>query len=312
MNRADSRSQTFFFFRFRRASFPSTSTRKEKNMAALLRLAALDSLRGEIAAGGRSRALLASADKGRREQQRRALAAAAASGGREDGSSFTSEDEEGFSPSSSEPPPPPPSAGVTVAAMGMGGEREGLVGVASPFFWFLCSPLFTSPFRRPSDRKNALPSLSFSLPSNASPLPAKKQPPAPSPWPCWASSACSRWPGPWRGARAGLCRRRSSSRAEEEEEEEGRRAACAARPLGTPREKGFFPPPPCFLLSPFPSLFFWGVGGLLCNAMKGRRGEAPFSQLWRERAQRGRERRRGTLCSLCFPRHSNRHRKTTF
>ena len=226
-------------------------------MAALLRLAALDSLRGEIAAGGRSRALLASADKGRREQQRRALAAAAASGGREDGSSFTSEDEEGFSPSSSEPPPPP-SAGVTVAAMGMGGEREGLVGVASPFFWFLCSPLFTSPFRRPSDRKNALPSLSFSLPSNASPLPAKKQPPAPSPWPCWASSACSRWPGPWRGARAGLCRRRSSSRAEEEEEEEGRRAACAARPLGTPREKGFFPPPLAFFSRPFPLSFFGG------------------------------------------------------
>ncbi len=76
--------------------------------------------------------------------------------------------------------------------------------------------------------------------------------------------------------------------------------------------KGSSPPPLAFFSRPFPLSFLGGLGGLLCNAMKGRRGEAPFSQLWRERAQRGRERRRGTLCSLCCPRHSNRHRKTTF
>ena len=103
--------------------------------AMLLRLAALDSLRGGVVVGsgaGEGSSLLLA--NGRRHLSAAAAAAAAAakassassSGGKEDGS-FTSEDEDGFSASSSGselPPPPPPSAGVTVAAMGMGGKRK--------------------------------------------------------------------------------------------------------------------------------------------------------------------------------------------
>ena len=117
------------FFRFRRSS--SLQPRLGKTMSALLRLAALDSLRGGVVVsrGRSSSPLLANAEKGRRlsataaaEQQQQRASAAESSSGKDDGN-FTSEDEDGFSPSSSSgPPPEPPSAGVTVAAMGMGGK----------------------------------------------------------------------------------------------------------------------------------------------------------------------------------------------
>lgn len=108
-------------------------------MSALLRVASFDSLRG-IVFRGDGNALLAIASKGGRHlsattkaaEQQRAAAATSSSSNKRDEGGFTSEDEEGFSSaasSSSGPPPPPPSAGVTVAAMGMGGERKRERGV---------------------------------------------------------------------------------------------------------------------------------------------------------------------------------------
>lgn len=191
-------------------------------MSALLRLAALDSLR--CGAGVEIRQLLTNAtENGRRRQSVSAAAAAAAaqrrqgtaSGGKEDGSgSFTSEDEEGFSASSSElPPPPPPSAGVTVAAMGMGGKNKKERGLLSWFF-----PLL------PTSLTKILP------PFFSSPPTFQQQLSAPSPWQSWESSACSRWQGPWRGARAGLWWRRRAEAAAAAEAE-GRAARAAAKAL---------------------------------------------------------------------------------
>ena len=229
-------------------------------MSALLRLVALDSLRGGVVsrgAGGTSGLLLANAtENGRRLSVAAAAAAqrqASASSGKEDGSSFTSEDEEGFSASSSSelPPPPPPSAGVTVAAMGMGGKKERYLLY---FSWF-------SPFPT-SLKKMLLPSLSLCrslISSNLSSF--QQQLSAPSPWPSWESSACSRWPGPWRGARAGRWwRRKAEAEAEAEAEE---RAARAARARASSARETLSP---CFFCPRLASLSpCWG---LFCNAMK--------------------------------------------
>ena len=104
-------------------------------------------------------------------------------------------------------------------------------------------------------------SLSLSLTKNTSSLSLshlllfQQQLSAPSPWPSWESSACSRWPGPWRGARDG--RWKVEAGAETDEAAAAARRAAEAGAVSSPLEEffsflprifSFFPLDACFVV----------------------------------------------------------------